>query len=74
MHPIMAVLGISFCFFLTVAMLESVPGGWRMVKGRRPFFGLGFCSSGLGLRAANSDMAGGSGAHTYFFLFRWDLV
>jgi hypothetical protein len=28
LHPIMAVMGSSFCFFLTIAMLEE-KGGWR---------------------------------------------
>ena len=33
LHPIMAALGISFCFFLTMAMLEPVHGWLRSLRG-----------------------------------------
>ena len=52
LHPLMAAMGISFCFFLTMALPDSVHLRLRSVEE----FGSGICvsASGLGLRAGGS--------------------
>lgn len=73
MHPIMAVFGISFCFFLTVAMLESVPGwlrGWSRAEDRSLV--LGFVPLGWVFEPPTPTWREVVERHTYFFLFRWE--
>ena len=49
-HPIMAALGISFCFFLSMALSEPVHV-WsaRLGRGPSPLGGRVFCAAGLDL-------------------------
>jgi hypothetical protein len=61
LHPIMGAMGISFCFFLAMVLLEPVRLAAALASGRnrgqiRVWRGC-LCPPGLGLRAAQSRLA-----------------
>ena len=57
MHPLMAAMGISFCFFLILAFVGLAAVADAIVT---ELNGCG-CAAGMGLRAGQSGMAQGSG-------------
>ncbi len=73
LHPLMAALGISFCFFLTMVLLEPVHHWLRRWRGAATeLYGGRLCSPGLGLRAAHARLARRrSSMRNYLFLYRW---
>ena len=67
LHPIMAALGISFCGFLALALLEPAPFRLRAIarsSGRRGAAGLDVCACLASWREALASRA-------YYFLYRW---
>ena len=72
LHPIMAVLGISFCFFLTLAMLEpahAVLRGWR--RAGEGSLAASFVPLGWVFGPATPIWQEVVKMHSYFFLSRW---
>ena len=67
MHPLMAAMGISFCFFLTMALLESVVRPTRRDAERSGRA----CAAGMGLRAGQSGLEQGFGHATYYYIYKW---
>jgi hypothetical protein len=66
-HPLMGALGISFCFFLTLALLDSVHAwlrSWR--NGMAAFVPLGWV-----FEPADPSWRKALGTRTYYFLFKW---
>ena len=71
LHPIMAALGISFCFFLTMALLEPVHVWLRSLREFRwpPPFPLGWI-----FESPTPIWRKALDTRTYFFLYQLDLV
>ncbi len=70
MHPLMAAMGISFCFFLTMALLESVRRRLRALRSATAARG----AAGMGVRTGQSGMARGSGHEDVLLPVPMDLV
>ena len=70
MHPLMAAMGISFCFFLFLALLDSLQLRMRCVTERNSCGG----AAGMGLRTGQSGMARGSGHANVLLPVPMDLV
>ena len=67
LHPLMAAMGISFCFFLTVTWLDSVRvrvSAWR--NSMAVFMPLGWV-----FEPANSAWRKALDTRTYYYLFQW---
>jgi hypothetical protein len=69
LHPIMGVLGISFCFFLTLAMLDPVPLWLR----RRTVIPTTLSLMPLSwiFDPPSPDWREALSSRTYYFIFRW---
>ena len=67
MHPIMAAMGISFCVFLTMALMEPFPFRWR------PSFGSAAVAAPLGWIFAPSTASWQLtvAAKSYYSIYRW---
>jgi hypothetical protein len=67
MHPLMAALGISFCFFLTLALLDSVRArvrSWRnSLAGAAPLAWV--------LEPADPSWRKALDTRTYYYLYKW---
>lgn len=73
LHPIMAAMGISFCFFLTLTSVERVNiwlRSWRL-PGSGPL-ALAFIPLGWVFEAPTPTWRQVVEMHTYFFLYRWE--
>jgi hypothetical protein len=73
LHPIMAVLGISFCFFLTMAMLEPVHVWLRSLRdslaGATPLFAA--MPLGWIFEPPSNSWRAALKTRTYYFLDQW---
>jgi hypothetical protein len=65
-HPIMAAMGISFCFFLALSMMDRL--GWRRTAG-----GSIAAAAPLGwiFTAPTPEWRKALGTRTYWFIFKW---
>lgn len=71
LHPIMATMGISFCVFLSLTLIDAVPGwlpDWLSDR-RRPIAAL--VPLGWVLEPANSLWRKALETKTYYFLYKW---
>jgi hypothetical protein len=67
LHPIMGILGVSFCFFLTVSLLDPVPVQVRAItKIAASFMPLGWI-----FESPSPDWRQALNTRTYYFLSRW---
>ena len=62
-HPLMAALGISFCLFLTLAMLDRQSAASGPVAAMAPL--------GWVFTAPTPEWRRALGTRTYYFLFKW---
>ena len=67
LHPIMALLGISFCFFLTMALLEPVHAWLRSLRDSLA----AAVPLGWIFEAPNASWNRALNTRNYYFLYRW---
>ena len=67
LHPLMAAMGISFCCFLTMALLDRVHVRLRAL---RSFDGCAG-AAGMDLRAGRSRWRKALDTRTYYYLYKW---
>ena len=70
LHPIMAALGISFCAFLALALLEQAPFRLRAVQDSLA----AVVPLGWMFEPASPTWRQALASRTYYSIFRWDLV
>jgi hypothetical protein len=68
LHPIMAALGISFCVFLTLALLEPVPFRVRALRDSMA----GAAPLGWMFEPASPSWREALATRGYYFLYRWE--
>jgi hypothetical protein len=76
LHPIMAAMGISFCVFLTMTLLEPAPAWLRSWHGMGPEAGDGTLAAaivplGWVFEPPTATWREALKTRTYFFLYRW---
>jgi hypothetical protein len=76
LHPIMAAMGISFCFFLTMALLEPAPAWLRSFRGVGRRIGGGSLPAvlvplGWIFEPPTPTWRKALETRTYFFLYHW---
>ncbi len=69
MHPLMAAMGVSFCFFLTMALQDSVHA--RLRAWRNSVAAFVFVPLGWVFEPANSAWRKALDTRTYYYLFKW---
>ncbi len=69
MHPLMAAMGISFCFFLAMALQDSVHA--RLCAWRNSAAAFMFVPLGWAFVPANSGWRKALDTRTYYYLFKW---
>ncbi len=67
MHPLMAALGISFCFFLTLALLDRVRARVRAWRNSMA----AFMPLGWAFDPANPGWRKALDTRTYYYLYKW---
>lgn len=66
-HPLMAALGVSFCLFLSLALLEPAPGWLRTWSGAAP----AMVPLGWIFEPPNADWRRALDTRTYYYLYQW---
>ncbi len=70
-HPIMAALGISFCVFLALAILEPAPAWLRFWRGRGSSLAAAAVPLAWVFAPANAGWRMALDTRTYYFLYKW---
>jgi hypothetical protein len=70
-HPIMGILGFSFCFFLTLSMLEVAPARLRTVRTAVGSTAASVMPLGWIFEPPSPEWRQALSTRTYYFLSRW---